>query len=106
MYSSQWERSELSERRLRSILSGSVLKPLQQFIRTRATSQRLEERRKHGAPIMKRNTSNARRGLDAEFRRWREGGIISSELFGCLYEFYQQLDGSDATITLGNDSAA
>jgi hypothetical protein len=55
---------------------------------------------------MKRNTSNARRGLDAEFRRWREGGIISSELFGCLYEFYQQLDGSDATITLGNDSAA
>src|ERR1700730_3909880 len=33
MYSSQWGRSELSEWLLRSILSGSVLKHLQPFIR-------------------------------------------------------------------------
>src|SRR5438093_3027715 len=38
MYSSPWGRSELSEWPSRSILSGSVLKHLQRFIRTRATN--------------------------------------------------------------------
>jgi GNAT superfamily N-acetyltransferase len=42
MYSSQWERSELSDWLLRSTFYGFVLKHLQRFVRTRATDRRPE----------------------------------------------------------------
>ena len=44
---------------------------------------------------MKRKRLKCSRGLDAEFQRWREGGIISSELLAALQELHQQFDGND-----------